>query len=330
VGKVSVKTFDMKPIVFVLGAGGSAAYNFPLGSELVTDILRLEPQNQPWNEMRNADELRLLHTALRYSDHSSIDILLQHRKDLRDIGALAIAACLLPKEIPTNLARHAEKFTPARLEYDRWYGLLFELLSRNRTFEQFAKLDVKFVTFNYERSFDFFLWQWIQAKYHPKPELLNEYMSTKRIFHVHGHFGFLAYECENVADGLEYGARPTVENFKKAAAGIIIPNDDKAHESEGFKAAAKAIQNANTVVFLGFGFDLTNFLRLQVPTADDEGKFKIFGTTYKMSDRARNSAIGLLGPNRRHSIASNSLSMRDFFDTFWNDLDARMAGFEVS
>ena len=97
----------MKPICFVLGAGASPPYGFPIGSELVTEILNFDDREFPWDELGNRHELKDLQDALRYSDHSSVDILLLHRRDLWKIGTHAIAVALLSKESPKNLGRYA-------------------------------------------------------------------------------------------------------------------------------------------------------------------------------------------------------------------------------
>jgi hypothetical protein len=55
----------MKPICFVLGAGASAPNDFPLGTELVTEILDLDANKSPWTDFNNQQKLRELQGALR-------------------------------------------------------------------------------------------------------------------------------------------------------------------------------------------------------------------------------------------------------------------------
>jgi hypothetical protein len=313
----------MKPICFVLGAGASAPYDFPIGSELVTEILGYDEREFPWDELGNRHELKNLQDSLRYSDHSSIDILLLHRRDLWKIGTQAIAVALLTKEHPSKLGRYASKFGPGDRGHDRWYGQCFELLSKCvGSFAEFTKLPISFVTFNYDRSFDFFFWQWLQAKYEPNDRKgLDEYLSTPRIFHVHGQLGLLAFQS-GPGDKLEYGRRLTTEIVTKAAVGIRIPHDD---QLPGYAPAVEHIKSAHTIVFLGFGFDEANLERLSVPNIDDSHRLEIFGTTYGLSEPERTRVLRVsFGNGHHHDFASDRLKVRDFFDAFWPKLKARL------
>jgi hypothetical protein len=313
----------MKSICFLLGAGASAPYGFPIGSELVTEILNFDDREFPWDELGNRHELKDLQDALRYSDHSSVDILLLHRRDLWKIGTQAIAVALLSKENPKNLARYATKVSQSDRGADRWYGQLFELLSKCvGSFNEFTKLPIIFVTFNYERSFDFFFWQWLQAKYKPDHTALDVYLRKPRILHVHGQLGFLAFQEGNPDQKLDYGRRLTIDILRKAADGIRIPHDDELENSPGYKQAVDRIKEANTIVFLGFGFDEHNFQRLQVPFIDDSDKLMIYGTTYGISRTERERVLAIAG--KWNDMAGNTITTRGFLDDFWPKLRARL------
>jgi hypothetical protein len=318
----------MKPICFVVGAGASAAYDFPLGHELVTEILELHPDNPPWKEMGNGDRLGQFQGALRYSDHSSIDILLEHRVDLWEIGAQAIAAVLLPKESPMNLARFARRQNTTLYDYnrshDRWYGLLFEKLARlANSFADFTRLPISFVTFNYDRSFDFFFWQWLHVKYSVTPQALSDYLSKLQIFHVHGQLGKLAFQDGAPAEKLEYGRPMTHIEVERAAKTIHIPHNADLVNQPGYKSAVERIKEAKTLVFLGFGFDERNFERLQVPDVRDQNQLMIYATSYNLNPVELARVNGLMGL-RVHDLGSPKFATREYLESIWPALRERI------
>src|SRR5450759_583694 len=119
-----------KNTVFILGAGASNPYKYPLGSELVKIICsNLENSPSEGQEKSNfevlqgfgysADDLLAFRKELIYSDTPSIDNFLEHRKEYLELGKLAIAQALIPYEITDNL-----------FNVDRsWYKYVFGKLS---------------------------------------------------------------------------------------------------------------------------------------------------------------------------------------------------------
>src|SRR5262245_10532119 len=128
-----------KQIVFVLGAGASAPYGFPLGMDLVDQICaeilgrafgtipeRLEPRIDP----RLAQRLVTMgHTVPRINDFAialrgtrpySIDSFLETRKEFLDVGKAAIADVLLRAEADART-------TDADAKVD-WYRWLFNVV----------------------------------------------------------------------------------------------------------------------------------------------------------------------------------------------------------
>ena len=87
--------------VFVLGAGVSHPYGFPLGQELVESIVRLDRDlfvkdtggRYPSNMVKG------LQNALARSGMRSIDRFLQNRSDYLEVGKAAIASVLMPLEV---------------------------------------------------------------------------------------------------------------------------------------------------------------------------------------------------------------------------------------
>src|ERR1043165_3913552 len=93
-----------KMTVFVLGAGASKPYNFPLGAELRHQIVTqtLEQETEGWTQLRQASfadtEIAELRSALSRSWATSIDAFLSSRSDLGPVGKAAVFATLAPCE----------------------------------------------------------------------------------------------------------------------------------------------------------------------------------------------------------------------------------------
>jgi hypothetical protein len=99
----------MKRSVFVLGAGSSAVYQFPVGEtlcRLVCDTLGSNDQYgidlRQWTTFSDKDISRFC-TQLRMSGQSSVDAFLEHRPEFLDLGKAAMAIILVGHEAPDRL-----------------------------------------------------------------------------------------------------------------------------------------------------------------------------------------------------------------------------------
>jgi len=93
--------------------------------------------------------------SLERSGRSSVDAFLEHRTEFLEVGKAAIAALLLPCEKEESLFD---------LNRDsRWYEYLFQKL--NAGFEDFANNRIAFITFNYDRSLEFYLFTALKHAY---------------------------------------------------------------------------------------------------------------------------------------------------------------------
>ena len=137
-----------KPTVFILGAGASHPYGFPLGRDLVWDIIRRI-------EVRDNEDVRLfrdldctdrqmigLASELRAADPPSIDDFLKRREDLRSLGKLAIA---------NELMRIEGEGALSAATTEQWYRLLVAKIT-DRAFKDIPSSNVRIVSFNCDRS----------------------------------------------------------------------------------------------------------------------------------------------------------------------------------
>lgn len=139
-----------KPTVFILGAGASKPYGYPLGWELRERILALPDDCELFPKLDHApNEFIQFKKALAESPAESIDAFLEHRDEFTRIGKHAIAAELLKCEQRERL------YDPGN--EDDWYRYLFNRMTAGVRFDHFLQNEVSFVTFNYDRSLEEYL-----------------------------------------------------------------------------------------------------------------------------------------------------------------------------
>jgi hypothetical protein len=243
-----------KPTVIVIGAGGSIPYGFPSGYALYQIILSgLSDKDDaflcqacfPGDRMSG---LRLRESLLR-SPVMSIDQFLERRSDMLQIGKRAIARALIPFE------RELELFD--RSKGPRWYEYLWRAMGAE--FEDFHKNRVSFITYNYDRSLEHFLFCALMNVYGKSAADVLPVFNRIKIIHVHG--TLCPYEHGGRV-GRTYREETTEEIIDKTASCIKIIHE-KIDEEAHFAEAVDLLCNAERIAFIGFGFDPTNVRRLQ-------------------------------------------------------------------
>src|SRR5260370_29716698 len=135
--------------VLVLGAGASMPFGFPSGQGLLDLIVKQAPSPRSVlgkNLLRcgiSQDELQKFSKALQYANPISVDAFLEYRQEWIKVGKLAIAAALIPFEDESRLFADGD-----------WYKYLFNAL--RAPFEDFGKNKLAVITYNYDRSFQFY------------------------------------------------------------------------------------------------------------------------------------------------------------------------------
>lgn len=247
-------------ICFVLGAGASFPYGLPLGSQLSHDIIGLEETL----ELRVAAGLNDIPSphvqskfsqfkdAFRFSAKTSIDGFLARNPRYSDIGKIAIAACILKREIRENLFAN-------RGGNEDWYQYFWDRISVD-DWDDFDPSHISIVTFNYDRSLEKFLTTAAIYTYNKSVDEVAEKLSKIKIIHVYGSLG-PKWEWEE--GYLEYGGALTSGAIQKAADGIQVIPEERG-DSDQFILAKNLLLHANKIAFMGFGFDSINMQRLDV------------------------------------------------------------------
>ncbi len=272
---INLEVFDTYKVL-VLGAGASAHLDYPLGSRLSDNILKsTEDPAAPCfiklREMGFSENLILqFHQAFGRSGQPTIDAFLEKRRDeFMEIGRAAIACELVKYE--------AEP--PLTVRKGNWYFHLSEELTRQIDLND---LGFVLVTFNYDRSLDKFLHDFLWNTYPHQAQSLERHLP---ILHVHGLLGYLEHQTDR-EPRRPYKPTDSPEEILASSKCIQFPVELESQHSEEMADARRAIQEARRVVFLGFGYDTTNLRRLGIhhPMAGLQwtGKDKYFGTAYQL------------------------------------------------
>lgn len=274
------------PTVLVLGAGASADYRFPLGRSLLLEICNSLDIREDVGLKKSLldlgfgrNEIGFFAVELGFSKQPSVDAFLEKRPEYMAIGKAALAGSLIPYENLGILLGRPEKPT--------WYEYLFDQMGAS--IDEFKSNQISFVTFNYDRSLEYFLYAALESSYGIGEERVVELLSSISIIHVYGQLGLPHYLSEN---GRTYESKVTPETIEKCVTEIQIISD-LADETEEFKQAHELIDQADILCFLGFGYHPTNVSRLQVYKFHGA---RILGSAYGMGNDEIRRAKHLLEP----------------------------------
>ncbi len=242
--------------VFVLGAGASVPYHFPTGFRLTEQVVAgLEQGHDGFNALQHMggihpEAILAFREALLQSGKNSVDAFLEHRTDLMEIGKLATAHRLISCERTSRL------FTFD----DSWLRELYNRL--NSSFETFGNNRISFVTFNYDRSVEHFLFTALANTYGRSHHEVKAVLNNIPIVHLHGRLGALPWQ-----DGPSRPYEPSFDQqtLRTAADSIKIIHEDISDGRDADFAKAKDLLiTADQVIFMGFGYNAMNVERLGI------------------------------------------------------------------
>ena len=275
--------------VFILGAGASIPYGFPSGASLVEGIIDgCSDETSIFGKMYPQDLRKKFSEALELSFAPSIDDFLEKRLEFMEVGKAAICSQLIRKEIPSAIARKVEVDGKGKVKIEgNWYPLLW--LFMQAKVDDFAENKVSFITFNYDRSLEFFFQRSLMNYFGIDKIRANKIIDKIPIIHVHGLLG-------EFKDGHPYYRDYSPELTKQVietSAKMIRLFHDKSLDSGEMKEKAKRLFNtAKVVCFLGFGYHPANINRIKV----DEFKYqvKMVGSSYFMGEAEKTAVVSIL------------------------------------
>jgi hypothetical protein len=259
--------------VFVLGAGASVPYGFPVGSELVDRVCEHLGEFGPDAEWRT----RLRETAilagtdvnrdshdidfdsfgrrLRDSRLNSIDLFVERNPQYATLGKRAIAQELI-------LCEDDLKLTAAPPAHD-WHRYLFNQLFPAKLADYRCHLRV--ITFNFDRSFERALFLAARAIYPDASS--DELRSLVPVLHMHGQLGEPAWwEAKPSATTRTYTSKLTAERVFESAKQLLMVHDELT-DGGVIETSRQWLEWAQCVCFLGLAFHDLNLDRLDVPSS---------------------------------------------------------------
>ena len=191
-----------------------------------------------------------------------------------DIGKLATACVLIPFERDYAL-----------FDYNNsWLRYLYNNL--NTSFDDFGSNQLAIITFNYDRTVEHFFFTSLQNSYGKNPDECFDALKGIPIIHLHGNLGPLPWQAAKDTRPFDFNVSP--EALSIAAANIkIIHEDIKDGRDKEFERAKTLINEAERVLFMGFGYNGTNMERLGIAGI---GANKAFGTCVGMGNHEKSAA----------------------------------------
>jgi len=266
------------PTCLVLGAGASAPYRFPVGVELRNQIARLT--GKEYQVMTDSgfpvEEVKAFAHALSRSGYGSVDWFLADFPDFIPVGKAAIAAHVMPMERDYNL-------WPPKMAGSSWYEFLLNSLDDHG---EFADNQLGVVTFNYDRSLEHYLYTALCTRRGDEERAAAD-LSSIEIVHVHGSLG--EYPIFG-REGQPYKALETPEAVIEAASRILILSEAD-DDTKEFARARELLDQAERIIFLGFGYHSESLRRLGPWSEDTRGDTYIIGTREGIPDRQWNRLV---------------------------------------
>ena len=338
--------------VFVIGAGASAEADMPLGAALTGEIAKLlsfelefgshlkrgDPevyqairrlvQHQGWGDNQFIGSGRSVAEAMDLA--LSIDTFLESHRNNREfvkLGKLGIVRAISLAESRSLMRYEKNGYTPFRISTlsDTWYySLARQLFTGVPADKPDSAFDnVSFVVFNYDRCLQTFLIRATENYFRLSRPEAEALISRVRIVHPYGTIGSVFSGSENF---IPFGS----QEFD------INPVSDRIRTfSEACDQAAilqQWIFNAETVIFLGFGFHDQNVALLDISQHLEPGNGvlrRVFATTKGMSKSDANVVINQISyalrgepedPENPREIWTNDGSCADLFSTYWRSL----------
>ncbi len=263
-----------KRTVFILGAGASSPYGFPIGKDLNREILTYPwvdifknfQENKIWNHIFNKygeEEVKSFIETLRKNKNTPIDVFCEYRSDYIEIAKALISLTLIKYEIENNL--YLEK------SEEDWCQYLFNEMKDHNM----QNNNVSFITYNYDRSFEYYFINKIKTVLNKDDNYIRNFFKVNPVLHLHGILGELPLISD--VDSRNYNDFNDPTNLDLCISKIKTIHEDNDHD-QVFKFARELLYNAEIICFLGFGYDQKNIERLTAPGLL-AGK-TIYGTTY--------------------------------------------------
>ncbi len=289
--------------VFILGAGASRPYGYPVGKELREEICSsfvgnskdfFKAQGCRPSEVRiQLGRAETFIEKFYNSSIKSIDLFLARNPEFIPMGKWAIIFRIFAAEKFSTFREHM----PNRNQ--DWYSYLFERLTdelvRKEGYARFGENKVSFITFNYDRSLEHFLHESLLNSFSGiGAGKIQEQINKLRVIHVFGQIAGL--DWQELESRIEYGRDINLIDIQRLADKLRIIYEEE--ENPALEEARELISKAKRVFFLGFGYAKENCEVLKLPEVLN-AKPRIYGTALDFTTKEIQSIRGMF---HQHSV----------------------------
>lgn len=282
-----------KKTLFLLGAGASQPYGMPLGSQLRKDIIqgfipRLKTllsqkfQRSDMSIQLSLEGLKAYEFVRDFKDshNKSIDLFLSRHTEYFDVGKLAITITILDYE-------HKILGNYNKLETDEdWYNYIFHEMTKEMVhvadFDKLLNNYIKFLTFNYDRTLEFFLSKFYfnSFKHQDSENIFSRFLS--KIHHVYGSVAEFTLYPPNNPDSLKFGDDYTYDQAVQLSKRILTI-DERDGGNINYRKIDSWVKGAPYIYALGFSFAPENIsvLNLQNNLSKEQ---TLFSTAYRLTE----------------------------------------------
>lgn len=281
------------PTLFILGAGASNPYGYPTGDGLRADIINnfdsyfnklldINPPNIPLNVLQTQRAIPRFIEHFKGSSIASIDKYLALNPIDSYIGKIAITLSILKSE-RESCFREDIKDTD-----EDWYKLLFNRMTSSFNkpddYKHFCDNKVAFITFNYDRSLEYFLYDSFYHSFYEKrhdiENNIENYVSFP-IIHVYGSVANIS-PADWYKNGCNYYGNfnyfKSVENLSER---IRVIGEERS--DNGIKEQIEdLLKNYERIFFLGFSYAQDNLEAIDLLKNINKKTTRIYGTAYGM------------------------------------------------
>jgi hypothetical protein len=332
--------------VFVVGAGASKEYGFPLGGDLIDQIaVKLDFKMDDFHMISKIDStIHNAYPALAMENYRNNDInpylraaktivgampqsisidnfIDTHRgnKDIEMCGKLGIALCILNAEAKSSL--RVGRVDGDKLDFKKlkqtWITSFFKLLSENCQIDDIKERlsKVAFIVFNYDRCIEHYLYYALQSYYAITPKQAAELVNTIEIYHPYGSLGKLRWQDRN--GGVSFGEDVASHDLVRIIGRLKTFTEEM--ESVEIGILRKQLAEASKIIFLGFAYHQQNLDLLLGNEGGEYRPLRMYGTAFGISDSDLSIIQGVL--NGYVGGADNSCLKKvlcnDLFSEFW-------------
>jgi hypothetical protein len=271
------------PTVIVLGAGASKAVKFPTNPELIDYICEHLKSGQTLNQTAieagfDSGRIENFRQLLYESHKDSIDSFLELQRGFLDIGRFAIATAISAAE------NHDTLMTNGRTS---WYRSFLRALGNDSTDAYHSAMNLKILTFNYDRSLEHFIFTALNASAEPRRQAeVTAAVANLHFHHLHGSVGPLPSRSDQLP--LKYGAQPNGHALIEISRNILLAHELRNSPNLSVpNSPAELTENAERVFFFGFAFHNQNLSKLGLFGKTTAPKSKFFASDVGLSSQLK-------------------------------------------